>query len=151
MRSQPPPSYTEIPILTRSPEGGGASLVAQMVKKNLPAMGETQVRSLSQEDPLETGMATLEFHGQRRPVASMGSQRDTTERLTRSLSGGEWSKSPRVHCPLCCGPLPCRVCECRVIVSSIVRNGFPSGSCLRLSRFCSVLCWQAGSLSTTAT
>ena len=34
-----------------------ASLVAQMVK-NLPAMQETQVRSLSQEDPLEKGMVT---------------------------------------------------------------------------------------------
>ena len=34
-----------------------ASLVAQMVK-NLPAMQETQVQSLNQEDPLETGMAT---------------------------------------------------------------------------------------------
>jgi len=31
--------------------------VAQMVK-NLPAMRETWVRSLSQEDPLEKGMAT---------------------------------------------------------------------------------------------
>ena len=26
--------------------------------KNLPAMQETQIRSLSQEDPLEKGMAT---------------------------------------------------------------------------------------------
>ena len=34
-----------------------ASLVAQMVK-NLPAMQETQVRSLDQEDPLEQGMVT---------------------------------------------------------------------------------------------
>ena len=34
-----------------------ASLVAQTVK-NLPAMLETQVRSLGQEDPLEKGMAT---------------------------------------------------------------------------------------------
>ena len=34
-----------------------ASLVAQMVK-NLPAMGETQVRSLGQEDSPEKGMAT---------------------------------------------------------------------------------------------
>ena len=34
-----------------------ASLVAQMVK-NPPAMQETQVRSLSQDDPLEKGMAT---------------------------------------------------------------------------------------------
>ena len=33
-----------------------ASLVAQMVK-NPPAMQETQVQSLSQEDPLEKGMA----------------------------------------------------------------------------------------------
>ena len=35
----------------------GASLVAQMVK-NLPAMLETQVQSLGQEDPLEEEMAT---------------------------------------------------------------------------------------------
>ena len=33
------------------------SLVAQMVK-NLPAVQETQVQSLGQEDPLEEGMAT---------------------------------------------------------------------------------------------
>ena len=47
----------------------GAFLLAQMVK-NLPAMQETQVRSLGWEDPLEKGMAThssilpREFHGQ---------------------------------------------------------------------------------------
>ena len=35
----------------------GASLVAQMVK-NLPAMQETPVQFLGQEDPLEEGMAT---------------------------------------------------------------------------------------------
>ena len=35
----------------------GASLVAQMVK-NLPAMQETPVQSLGQEDPLEKGKAT---------------------------------------------------------------------------------------------
>ena len=35
----------------------GTSLVAQMVR-NQPAMGETQVRSLGQEDPLEKEMAT---------------------------------------------------------------------------------------------
>ena len=34
-----------------------ASLVAQMVK-GLPAMWQTQVQSLGQEDPLEKGMAT---------------------------------------------------------------------------------------------
>ena len=35
----------------------GASLVTQMIK-NLPAMWETQVRPLGQEDALENGMAT---------------------------------------------------------------------------------------------
>ena len=35
----------------------GASVVAQTVK-NLPAVWETQVRSLNQEDPLEKEMAT---------------------------------------------------------------------------------------------
>ena len=34
-----------------------ASLVAKMVK-NLPAMQDTWVRSLGQEDPLQKGMAT---------------------------------------------------------------------------------------------
>ena len=52
--------------------------------KNLPAVQETQVRSLGQEDPLEKGMATTpvflpgEFHGQRSLVVyiqSMGSHR----------------------------------------------------------------------------
>ena len=54
-----------IPGLGRFPgEGIGyplqyswASLVAQMVK-NLPAMRETWIQSLSWEDPLEEGMAT---------------------------------------------------------------------------------------------
>ena len=35
----------------------GASLIAQLVK-NLPAMQETPVRFLGQEDPLEEGMVT---------------------------------------------------------------------------------------------
>ena len=51
--------------------------------KSLPAMQETQVRSLSQEDPLEKGMATHsiivagKFHGQKEPgeLLSMGLQR----------------------------------------------------------------------------
>ena len=48
----------------------GASLVAQSVK-NLPAMQETQVQFLGQEDPLEKEMTTQssilpgESHGQR--------------------------------------------------------------------------------------
>ena len=53
-----------IPGLVRSPGEGnscplqyGASIVAQSVK-NLPAMQETWVRFLGQEDPLEKEMAT---------------------------------------------------------------------------------------------
>ena len=43
--------------------GAGSSLVAQSVK-NLPAMWETQVPSLDQEDPLEEGMANpLQYSG----------------------------------------------------------------------------------------
>ena len=38
----------------------GASLVDEMVKKNVPAMQETQVQSLGCKDPLEKGMALLE-------------------------------------------------------------------------------------------
>ena len=37
-----------------------SKMVAQTVK-NLPTMQKTQVRSLSQEDPLERGMATLKW------------------------------------------------------------------------------------------
>ena len=43
--------------LELSLEGGEASLVAQTVK-SLPAVWETQVRSLGQKDPLEKAMAT---------------------------------------------------------------------------------------------
>ena len=39
-----------------SSQSSGTYLVAQMVK-NLPAVQETRVRSLGQEDPLEKGMA----------------------------------------------------------------------------------------------
>ena len=38
----------------------GASLVAQRLKR-LPAMPETQVQSLGQEDPLEKETATLQY------------------------------------------------------------------------------------------
>ena len=38
-----------------------APLVAQILKKNLSAMQETQVWSLGQEDHLEKGMATTHF------------------------------------------------------------------------------------------
>ena len=55
----------------------GASLVAQPVK-NLPAMRETQVRSLGWEDPLEKEKAThSSILAWRTPwtIQSMGSQR----------------------------------------------------------------------------
>ena len=47
-------SLPKLPIV---PGGLSTSLVAQMVN-NLPAMQETQFRSLGQEDPLEKSMAT---------------------------------------------------------------------------------------------
>ena len=70
-----------------------ASLVAQMVK-NLPAMWETQVRSLGWEDPLEKEMVThssilawrIPWTEEPGGLQSMGSQEsDTAERLTLSL------------------------------------------------------------------
>ena len=61
---------------------GGASLLAQMVK-NLPAMQETQVRSLGWEDPLEKEMAAhssilawrIPWTQEPGGLQSMGSQR----------------------------------------------------------------------------
>ena len=47
----------EILLFTIIQIGLGSSLMTQMVR-NLPAMKETRVPSLSQEDPLEKGMAT---------------------------------------------------------------------------------------------
>ena len=67
------------------------SLVAQTVK-NLPAMQETQLLSLGQEDPLEKGMAThssilvwktpqVEEPGK---LQAMGSQRVAHDRVTNT-------------------------------------------------------------------
>ena len=70
-------------------------MVAQMVK-NLPAMQETCVRSLSWEDPLEKEMAThssilpWEFYGQRSLAGYSPwghKESDTTERLSVTHSG----------------------------------------------------------------
>ena len=72
-----------------------ASLVAQLVK-NQPAVQETQVRSLGQEDPLEKGMAThssildcsipwTEEPGELYSQWGL-KESDTTEQLTLSLS-----------------------------------------------------------------
>ena len=62
------------------------SLVAQIVKR-LPAMQETQVRSVGQEDPLEKEMAThssilawkIPWTEELGGLQSMGSQRVRTE------------------------------------------------------------------------
>ena len=68
--------------------------MAQTVK-NLPAMQETQVRSLGQEESLEKGMAThssilsggIPWTEEPGRLQSMGSQEsDMTEQLTLSLS-----------------------------------------------------------------
>ena len=69
----------------------GASLVAQMVK-NLPAMQETRVQSLRQEDPLEKGMAThfrilawrISLTETPSRLQSVGSQRVGHEWMTKS-------------------------------------------------------------------
>ena len=55
------PESASIPP-TPQPNQQGASLVAQLVK-NLPAMKETWVRSLSWEDPLEKGKHLLQYSG----------------------------------------------------------------------------------------
>ena len=49
--------HSEIGFCSLVPLGLGASLVAQRLKR-LPAMRETWIRSLGQENPLEKGMAT---------------------------------------------------------------------------------------------
>ena len=65
----------------------GASLVAQMVQ-NLPAMQETRVQSLGQEDTLEKGMAThssILAHGQSSLVSYSPwdhKESDMTERIS---------------------------------------------------------------------
>ena len=84
-----------------------AFLLAQMVK-NPPRMQETSVQLLGWEDPLKKGIAAhssilawrilwTEESGKLQPT---GSQRDTTERLTLSLSfhgpgAGRWGQNPR--------------------------------------------------------
>ena len=52
------PPGVHCPPLASSSRSSGVFLVAQMIK-NLPAMQETQVQSLGQEEPLEKGMAVL--------------------------------------------------------------------------------------------
>ena len=56
MRAAPTPA-TVLRTELRTTGLIGASLLVQLVK-NLPAVWETRVRSLGQEDPLEESMAT---------------------------------------------------------------------------------------------
>ena len=83
-----------------------ASQLAQMVK-NPPAMQETQVQSLGQEDPLDKGMATQSSILAWRipwvkepggPTVHGVTELDPTEQLTLSLSTcqGERQRLPRV-------------------------------------------------------
>ena len=91
--------------------------------KNLPAEQEMWVRFLCREDPLEEGMAThssilaWEIPWTEEPgrLQSMGSQKDTTERLTLSLfqsvKATWWTIPPYTLSPvfgsfaqLCCPP-----------------------------------------------
>ena len=71
-----------------------AFLVAQVVK-NLPAMWETRVQSLSWEEPLEKGTATHTTILAWRLLWTMGSQRVrlTTEQFSLSLA---INKSPEI-------------------------------------------------------
>ena len=70
-----------------------ASQLAQTVK-NLPAMWETWVRSLGQEDPLEKGMAThssilawrISWTEEPGRLQSMGSQRVGHDRATNTFT-----------------------------------------------------------------
>ena len=71
----------------------GASPVTQTVK-NLPAMQETQVQSLGQEDPLEKGIAThssilawrIPWTEEPGGLQSMGSQRVRHDCVTNTLA-----------------------------------------------------------------
>ena len=79
-----------------------ASLVAQMVK-NPPAMQETWVRSLGQEDPLEEGMAThcsilawrIPWTEELGGLQSLGSQRVGHDWATQHKHG---TRSKRISC-----------------------------------------------------
>ena len=81
--------------------------------KNVPAMQETRVRSLGQEDPLEKGRQPTpvflpeEKHGQR-SLAGYGpwgcKESDTTEQLTLSLQSHQSSVRPQ-------GKFPSQSCD----------------------------------------
>ena len=82
------------PLIAPFPISSLLIALAQMVK-NLPAMQEIWVLSLSQEDPLEKRMAThssilawkVPWTEEPGRLQSMGSQSDMTEKLTLSQCG----------------------------------------------------------------
>ena len=103
-------------LLTVFPPHLGASLVAHLVKKNLPAMQETQVWSLRREDPLEEGLAThssilswrilwTEDPGR---LQSMGSQSRTRLCDFRFTSPREFQEERNFVCFILCFLLPGR-------------------------------------------
>ena len=106
------PSDFQVFSKTNSKTSKGIPL-CQMVK-NPPAMQETQVPSLGQEDPLEKGMAThsrilaCEIPQTRGPggLQSVGLQRDTTEQLTLPLMCATCAKSCQ-SCPTLCDSMDC--------------------------------------------
>ena len=69
--------------------GTKASLVAQMVK-NLPAMGETQLRALGQESPLEKGNP-LQYSCLENPM-DRGVWQDAVHRVAKS-----WTQLNNFH------------------------------------------------------
>ena len=81
-----------------------ASLVAQMIK-NLPAMWETQVRSLGCQDPLEEGMEThssilaWRIPGQRTLAGygPQGRQSQTPLKRLSSSTSATWEGHARLH------------------------------------------------------
>ena len=87
-----PPASLTSPAMQAGSLPLGASLMAQMVK-NLPAMQETQVQSLGQEDPLQKEMATHSsilawripwIEEPSGPQAMGHKESDTTERLVHT-------------------------------------------------------------------
>ena len=91
----------------------GASLVAQTVK-NLPAMQETWVLSLGQEDPLKKGMAThssiltwrISWAEEPGGLQPMGSQRVSVYRRSQSASVLYHGCFARAHPPNLTHPQP---------------------------------------------
>ena len=76
-----------------------ASLVAQLVK-NLPAMQETQVRSLGQEDSLEKEMATHSSILALENPMDRGAWRATVHRVTKSRTRLSDFTSLHFHSPV---------------------------------------------------